>query len=133
MANKFPLKIGACIDLAYNRRAARLAFQKEMEAKLEKLKADEQEIEQHIIDNFDTQSIQKAGGNIATASVVLSMNPSVKDWPSVWGFIAKHKAWDLMEKRIAKVAWRERLDAKQVIPGIEVFQQKKLSLTKIGK
>lgn len=132
MATKFPKEIGKCIDLAYTARAARLALQKKQEAELEVLKKREQEIEEHIINNFDAQAINKAGGNIATASVSLSINPSVKDWPSVWSYIAKHKAWDLMEKRIAKIAFRERLEAGQTIPGVEVFQKKTLSLTKIG-
>ncbi len=128
---RMPKKIGDCIDLAYNARAERMAFQKEMEARLEVLKAKEAEIEAYIIDNFDAQAINKAGGNVATASVNLMVLPSVKDWPKVWAFIKKNDAWDLLEKRMAKVAFRERLEAKQVIPGVEVFQKKTLSLTKI--
>jgi citrate synthase len=128
---KLPKKIGDCIDLAYLARAERLKLQKEMEEKLEKLKAKEREIEEYIIDNFDAQSINGAKGAVASASVSLSINPSVKDWPKVWKYIAKNEAWDLMEKRIAKVAYRERLEAGQAIPGVETFQKKTLSLTKI--
>ena len=123
-------KIGSLIDMLYTKRAERIALQKKYEAEIEKLKAGETEVEEYIIDNFDTQAIGKASGEIATASVLLSIHPSVKDWPAVWSFIKKNDAWDLMEKRIAKVAFRERLDAKQTIPGVEIFQKKTLSLTK---
>jgi hypothetical protein len=128
---RMPKKLGDLIDLAYTTRAARLVRQKEMEEELEALKAKEWEIEKYIIDNFDVQAINKAGGNVATASVNLAAHPSVKDWPKVWAWIKKNDAWDLMEKRIAKVAWRERLEAKQVVPGIEIFQKKTLHLNKI--
>lgn len=130
---RLPKKIGDCIDLAYAARAERLALQKEMEEKLEKLKAREAEIEKHIIDTFDVNAINGAKGNLASASVSLSAYPTVPEgnWPGVWKWIAKHDAWDLARRQLNEKAFRERLEAGQKIPGVETFQKKKLSLTKI--
>lgn len=130
---KFPSKLGACIDLAYSLRAERLAFQKQMEDRLEEMKAEEKAINDHIINSFTKSDINGAKGSICTASLIPFTVPHVKDWPAVWAWIAKNKAWDLMEKRMAKVAYRERLEAGQAIPGVERFDGVNLSLTKIGE
>lgn len=130
---KFPSKLGACIDLAYRLRAERLSFQKKMEDQLEKLKAEEKAINDHIINTFTKADINGAKGSICTASLNPFVVPHVKDWPKVWQWIAKNDAWDLMERRMAKVAYRERLEAGQMIPGVERFDGVKLSLTKIGE
>jgi len=130
---KFPSKIGPCIDLAYKLRADRLVFQAKMEDELGKFKAKEQAIEDHIINTFTNEQIGKAGGKIATASVVPTTYPVVKDWTAFYAYIHKHKAYDLLEKRPARVAYRERLDLGTKVDGVEPFIRKTLSLTKISK
>jgi hypothetical protein len=130
---KFPSKIGACIDLAYTLRAERLEYQREVEAKLEKLKDAEKAINDHIVNTFQKSDINGAKGAICSASLNPFTKASAKDWPAIWAFIAKNKAWDLLEKRIANKAFCERLEAGQTIPGIERFDGVKLSLTKYGE
>lgn len=130
MAPKFPAKLGSCIDLAYKARTARLVLQKSQETELQKLKDRELEIENHIIDNFEAQEIEKAGGSVATATVSNAPYPTLKDATAFFKYIQKTGEFDLIEKRVSKSAFRERLDAKKVIPGVEVFWKKSLSLTK---
>lgn len=132
MANKFPKTLGACIDLAYEARAERLEYQRSVEEKLAAMKKREDEIEEHILQSFDKSDIEGAKGSIATASVSRLVVPAVKDWPKVFAYISKKKAWDLMEKRMARVAYRDRLEAGEIIPGVESFTKVSLSLTKVG-
>jgi hypothetical protein len=130
---KFPKTLGACVDLALTLRDDRLAFQREIEEKLEALKAKESEIEEHILASFDKSDIEGAKGSIASASVSRLVVPAVKDWPKAFAYIAKHKAWDLMEKRMARVAFRDRTEAGEVIPGVESFTKVGLNLSRINK
>lgn len=132
MAAKFPKTLGACVDMAYELRAERLEFQKKYEAELAAMKKREDEIEEHILQSFDKSDIEGAKGSVATASVSRLTVPSVKDWPKTFAWIAKHKAWDLMEKRMARVAYRDRTEAGEVIPGVESFVKVSLSLTKVS-
>jgi hypothetical protein len=128
----FPKKLGACIDMAYNLRAERLAYQREVDEKIAALKKKEDEIEDHILQSFDKSEIEGAKGTVASASVSRLTVPSVKDWPKAFKWISKNEAWDLMEKRMARVAYRDRTEAGQSIPGVEPFVKVTLSLTRVG-
>jgi hypothetical protein len=128
--NNFPKTLGACVDLVYQMEQARLAKQREYEADLKRLSAAQQALEDHIIGKFSKQEIDGAKGDIASVSLVETPTPTNVDWPKVWAYIRKHNAFDLLEKRIGRVAWRLRLGTKNEVPGIEVFMKKSLSLRK---
>lgn len=132
MAEKFPKTLGGCIDAAYQFREERLEVQRRMEAELEFFKKREAEIEEHIIQKFSKAEIDGAKGEVATASVSRTVVPSVKDWPAVFAWISKKKAWDLMEKRMSRLAFRDRVDAGEEIPGVESFVKVSLSLTRVA-
>lgn len=126
-------KLGKMIDDLYAARAARLEYQREVEAEVEKLKEVEAKLEEKILQTFDKSEIEGAKGSAATASVTRLVVPAVKDWPEVFKWIAENNAWDLMEKRMARVAFRDRTEAGQAIPGVESFVKVSLSLNKINK
>lgn len=128
---KFPKTLGACVDLAYEQRSKRIEQQREFDAQIEELKASEKEIFDHILRTFKKSDIEGAKGKTATAAVVRTTVPSVTDWPKVFAYIEAHDAWDLMERRMARVAYRDRLQNKEVIPGVEPFEKVDLSLTKL--
>jgi hypothetical protein len=128
---KMPKTLGECIDLAYAARAERLAYQKYHEDKIAEMKARENEIEEYILARFAKQDIEGARGSTATATVSRMTVPQVTDWTKVHDYIVEHEAWDLMEKRMARLAYRDRLEAGEVIPGTEPFVKVQLSLTRI--
>lgn len=129
---KFPKTLGECIDAAYTFRAERLEKQKQFDAEIEFLKEREDDIEKHIVNTFTKADIEGAKGSLATASVSRMTVPSVKDWPAVFAYISKKKAWDLLEKRMARVAYRDRMEAGEEIPGVEPFVKVTLSLTRVA-
>lgn len=120
------------MDLAYNLRTARIAKQRSFDSEIEKMKSDEEAIREYIIQTFKKSEIEGAKGSVATAGITHTPLPVPKDWPKIYKYIEKNDAWDLMEKRIHKTAFRDRLEAGEVIPGIETFDKLDLSLTKIG-
>lgn len=126
-------KLGELIDMAYEARAKRIAFQREADAKIEDMKRFEDEVEERILTSFDKAEIEGARGSKASASVSRLMVPTVKNWPKVYAYIKANDAWDLLERRMARVAYRDRLEAGEAIPGTEPFEKVSLSLTRINQ
>ena len=123
---KIPKTLGACVDLAYTLRAERL----EIEKKVNEMKAQEKELEEHIFQTFAKSDIDKAGGSVATAAITRTVVPNVTDWDTFYKYIIKTKSLDLLERRPSRSAYRERLDAGEAVPGVEAFERIGLSLTK---
>jgi len=125
-----PATLGACIDLLYATREKRTALERSIEKKVEDLKKEEQALEKHLFDTFGKDDLDGAKGKRATAGLTRQTVPNVKDWERLYGYIKKHDAFELLQKRVSGTAYRERLEAKEVIPGVEAFTLTKLSLTK---
>jgi hypothetical protein len=130
MASKFPAEIGACIDLLYATRTRRLDIERKAEKATEPLKKAEKELEEHIIGSFKKSEIDGAKGKKATAGIKQATVASVKDWDEFFVYVAKTKAWDMLQKRVNNAAYRERLEAKKVVPGVEPFVATSLSVTR---
>lgn len=130
---KLPAKLGACIDLAYELREKRLSRQREVEAELAEMKADEKALKDHIINTFTKSEIDGAKGSVCSASITRVVYPKVTDWDKVYAYILKTKEFDLLEKRMGKLAFRERYDSGVKIPGTEAYEDVDLSLTKLNK
>ena len=103
-----------------------------MEEKIEALKERENAIREHLITTFKKSDLNGAKGKLASVSLKPATYPQPKDWPAIYKYIVKEDAFDLLEKRIHKTAYRDRLEAGVVIPGIDRFDTMELSLTKIG-
>lgn len=130
LAGRFPKELGAAIDLAYQRRAARRKYERDTKKELDKLKADEAAIEAYIIDKFNVGEIEGAKGRLATAGITKSTHGNIVDFDKFTAWVAKNKAWDILTRKVNDKAYRARLDAKVRVPGVEPFHRKKLSLTK---
>jgi len=56
--------------------------------------------------------------------------PQATDWPKIYRYIKRNNAFDLIQRRLATGAWRDRLeDRKDPIPGIESFTKSTLYIT----
>jgi hypothetical protein len=123
---KFPKTLGACIDLLYAWGQERAALNRQAE----QLKPRETQLTDHIFDTFSKDDLNGAIGKVAKASVIRTEVPTVKDWPKFYAYVAKNKAFDLLQRRVSSAAVRERWEAKKVVPGIEKFTALSLGLTK---
>lgn len=121
-----PKTIGACIDQMYKLRAKR----QQIEKQAEDVKQQEAELEKHILDSFNKTDLDGARGKLAVAGITQSTVPTVKDWDQLYRYIKKEGAFDLLQRRVSATAYRERLEAEEVVPGVEPFNVIKLSLKK---
>lgn len=78
--------------------------------------------------------VSKAATGLATATIKTGVSKvTVTDWAAVDEFILKHDALDLLERRISEKAVLARLDANEVIKGVEVKKQDTFSMRKKSK
>lgn len=127
---KLPKSMGACADLLHDTRSARLEADKYAAA----LKSEEERIKAHIIDNLDKNSTGAAGKH-HRVQVIIKPKHRVdpEHWDSFYAYVAKNKAWDMLQKRISEDAVAERVNnSRAKIPGVEKFNAVTVSLTKVG-
>ena len=128
-----PKTLGACVDKLYSVTQKRLDIQRECEAKVESLKRAEQELREHILTSFGKAQIDGAKGSVATAAVTRTVVPTVVDWPALYSYIRKTDSFELLERRVSSVAYREHLESDKEVPGVDPFVKVGLSLNKVRK
>lgn len=128
MTTKFPATIGACIDALYVLRAKRLAGQKEVD----KVKAEEAQYEEHILNNFTKTDLRGAKGDIATAAVKSATVYNIDDFDAYFSWVEANDARDCVQKRLSQTAIAARFDNGETVPGVSSFTKISLSLTKAG-
>lgn len=106
-----------------------------LNAKLKELQTEKRAIEDEIFAALDDAGTDIARGKRATVSISVTERPSIKDFSELEPFIYRRKALHLFERRIAAVPFREMLAGLggKTIPGIEVFQQRRLNVRKVTK
>lgn len=121
-----PTTPGACVDKLYALERKRA----EAQHKVDEIKKEYRVLEDHLLNTLPKDQLDGAIGRTATAKIQYSNVPTVEDWDKVHAYIIRHKAWDLMQKRLSTEACRLRWEDKKAIPGVGVFRKISLSLTK---
>jgi len=120
------MTLGEAIDLLYTTRAARLTLARE----LKDMTTTEKEAKFTVLKLLEEAGLQKASGEIATAGILVDDVPFIKDWNEVYAFIREQNRFDLLQKRIGVVAWRDMYKEGILVPGTEAVIDTDLSLTK---
>lgn len=130
MPRKLPKSMGACADLLHDVRTQRLAADKAAAT----LKAEEERIKSHIIDNLDKNSTGAAGKHHRVQVVIKPKYRILPEkWPEFFAWVSKNKAYDVLQKRISEDALVERLASmRSKPPGVDKFNAVTVSLTKVG-
>ena len=118
--------LGEAIDELYQARAARLAKAKEVK----ELQAEESAAKTTVLQLLGESGLAKASGLVATAGIIKEDVPYIKDWDALYGYIKENDRFDLLQRRIGVVAWRELFKDNILVPGTEAAVDTDLSLTK---
>jgi hypothetical protein len=121
--------IGSKIDAMWQLREQK----RDLEKRVEVLDSQMQDLEHELIQHMDAEETTAAKGNSAAITISSSIKPSVEDWDAFYGYIHKHKAWHLMDRRASVTGCRELFETKGMIPGVVPFQQRRLRITTISK
>ena len=124
---KFPKALGACADKLFTLKAERLAQQKLADA----LEAEEKALKAYIIDNLPKSEASGVAGKLARVTAITKEVPQVENWEIFYKHLKKTGQFELIGKRLADTAIRERWEAGKEIPGIKHFTVVSLSMNKI--
>jgi len=87
-------------------------------------------LESELLNRLDDQGMLKATTAAGTATITEETLPKVVDWDEVYDHIQKTGDFYLLQKRPAAAAFRELNQSGQVIPGMEAYIKRTISLRK---
>lgn len=126
---KIPDSFAAVADAWWELRAKRLELQKGVEL----LKAQEDQLKSHVVENLPKGETGAAG---LLGRIEVSDEPTVKvkDWPTFWKWIARNKAFDFVQRRVIDSVVVDYLKAnpKKKIAGVSLgAEERSVSLLKV--
>jgi len=131
-SNMKDITLGEAIDRLHALQKDREIRQREFDAMLAGMKQKESELEQHILLVLQKEKMSGSRGTTAQVSVRPKTVPQVRDWIALFNYIRERNAFELLQKRIGATAWKEHVEAGEVIPGVESETYSVLSVTKIA-
>ena len=92
-------------------------------------------LEEHFIQTLAADDATGVQGQMARVQVTPSKVPVIEPegWPKLYAYIKRTGAFELLNRALNRDAVRERWNAKKQVPGVTVFNAKKVSCTKLGK
>lgn len=109
-------------------RADRLALEKQAEA----VAVTEREAKAALMESFKLiKDATSVGGKLVVVSIDEEDVPTVTDWPKLYAHIKKTGAWELLQRRVAVPAVRERWEEDKAIPGVDSYPLDKLKYSKV--
>lgn len=128
MATKKPLTIGALADQLYAKREAK----RSLEAQIKEIDEEIKELTEAAMAGMDAQNTTKAEGRKASLSISSNVVANVLDWDQVWPWVAKNKAFYMIQKRMNDTSYRELLDMGKQVPGVQPFTKRSLNIRSIS-
>lgn len=127
MAGKRPPTLGSVTDQMYDIREKRRV----LEAQDKELKAEYDALEKQLIELLDAQGVDRCSGALVSASITENQQFSFDGEDGFTKFMpwmARHKLFHLVQRRLSAPALREIIATKGKIPGVVAYQERKISL-----
>ena len=121
--------LGSTIDKLYELRDRRLGI----ERSIKEMKQQEYALRAEVLTMLGEAGLQKASGALATCGVTTTEIPLVSDWSEVHTYIRENNRFDLLQKRISVLAWRDLKESGVLVPGTESIEDVDISLTKASR
>lgn len=77
-------------------------------------------LEGDIMSQMSHAGLVTAASDKASCDMKEAKHPAIKDWNVFYQYVAETKQFELLHKRLASAAFRERWEAGEKIPGTEV-------------
>lgn len=121
---------GELIDHMFGQRELKRALDEEISA----IQAKYDEAMAALMERMEKAGTDKVASSKASVTMSVTTVATNMDWDKVYAYITKHKAFHLLEKRVANAAYREALSLNpRGIPGITPFERKTLNLRALSK
>lgn len=129
---KIPKKPAECADLLYTTRIERLALSKQVEA----MEAQESILRQHLIETLPLSEATGVKGKLAGVTIVPKTVVQVKNFEAVVEYMIKNYKKNpgvisLIQRRVNDATVKDMWDQGKEVPGVEPFETKTVSLSKL--
>lgn len=125
--------VGDVIRTYMKLRDQKAAIEGEVKERVATIKAKMEKLEAFLKTQMDAQGLTSFKSEFGTAFLTTTDYANVADWDAVLGFIRDNDAYDMLEKRVSKVAVRGYIDqTKTVPPGINYGTKLEVNVRKPG-
>lgn len=125
--------VGDVIRTYMKLRDQKAAIEGEVKERVADLKAKMEKLEAYLKTQMDAQGLTSFKSDYGTAFLTTTDYANVADWDQVLGFIREQDAFDMLEKRVSKIAVRGYIEAnKAVPPGITYGTKLEVNIRKPG-
>ncbi len=125
--------VGDVIRTYMKLREQKAAIEAEMKDQVSSLKAKMEKLEAYLKTQMDAQGLTSFKSEYGTAFLTTTDYANVADWDVVLDFIRTNEAYDMLEKRVSKIAVRGYIEqAKAVPPGINYGTKLEVNIRKPG-
>lgn len=125
--------VGDVIRTYMKLRDQKAAIEGEVKERVADLKAKMEKLEAYLKTQMDAQGLTSFKSDYGTAFLTTTDYANVADWDAVLGFIRDNEAFDMLEKRVSKIAVRGYIEAnKAVPPGITYGTKLEVNIRKPG-
>jgi hypothetical protein len=97
-------------------RSQKESIEAEVKDRVSTIKAKMEKLEAWIKEQADAQGVTSFKTKHGTAFLTTTDYANVADWDAVLGFIREQEAFDMLEKRISKIAVRGYIEANKAVP-----------------
>ncbi len=125
--------IGDVIRTYMALRSQKDAIEAEMKSRVDGIKANMAKLEAWIKEKADEQGVTSFKSDFGTAFLTTTDYANVADWDAVLNFVRTNEAYDMLEKRISKIAVRGYIQQnKTVPPGVNYGTKLEVNIRKPG-
>lgn len=125
--------VGDVIRTYMKLREQKAAIEGEVKERISGLKAKMEKLEAWIKTQADVQGVTSFKSEFGTAFLTTTDYANVADWDAVLDFIRDNEAYDMLEKRVSKIAVRGYIEStKAVPPGITYGTKLEVNIRKPG-
>ena len=125
--------VGDVIRTYMKLRDQKAAIEAETKERVADLKAKMEKLEAYLKAQMDAQGLTSFKSDYGTAFLTTTDYANVADWDAVIRFIRDNEAYDMLEKRVSKIAVRGYIEAnKAVPPGITSGTKLEVNIRKPG-
>lgn len=125
--------VGDVIRTYMKLRDQKAAIEAETKERVADLKAKMEKLEAYLKAQMDAQGLTSFKSDYGTAFLTTTDYANVADWDAVIRFIRDNEAYDMLEKRVSKIAVRGYIEAnKAVPPGITYGTKLEVNIRKPG-
>jgi hypothetical protein len=127
------MNIGDVIRTYAKLRDQKAAVEAEVKDRVDQIKGKMTKLEAYLKEQMDAQGLTSFKSEYGTAFLTTTDFANVANWDEVLQFIKDNEAYDMLEKRVSKLAVREYMDQnKRVPPGITYGTKLDVNIRKPG-